>query len=416
MVLAKRLARDVGVLALLAAMTACSSSSGKAATKNSSVSTAAAGSESAAGSPIRVGMLCSCSGPYGSLDSAGNDVARAWISSTNASGGLGGHPIDFIFEDDDSSAATAITGAQKLISDHVAVIIDFSNFEPTWASAVAAAKIPVVAGGFGSSLYYTNPDFFPPGTTRDAEVFGVADTAKRAGATNMGMLYCVEAIQCAEGVAPQKAASKQVGVPVKYAASISATAPNYTAQCVASEQGKVQALWIGEGVTTAASVAADCNQQGYDPIYEVDGSAYAMTLPSTGMKTLAVAFQLLPFFSDAPEMQAMNAAVDKYYPGLRSGHGAMWSQYAVGGWAAGLLIRDGLKGSGISRSGTVTAAAMTQGLDSLKNDTLDGFSPSLTFTAGQPHKVDCWFAAEWTNGSRTLLNHGQAICQSGSTS
>ena len=42
-----------------------------------------------------------------------------------------------------------------------------------------------------------------------------------------------------------KTAGQSVGVPVVYSASIAATAPNYTAQCVAAKQAGVSAIFIG---------------------------------------------------------------------------------------------------------------------------------------------------------------------------
>jgi branched-chain amino acid transport system substrate-binding protein len=316
---------------------------------------------------------------------------------------------------DASDPGTAVTDAQRLISDHVAAIIDINDFDVTWASAASAAKIPVVGGNFTEPPFLTNPDFYPSGATGDVSSGNaLSNTAKLGGATSMGILYCVEVAVCAQQVPPLKAAGAQLGVPLTYSASIAATAPNYTAQCVAAQQGRVQALYVPSSEAVVARVAADCDRQGYDPIYVLAGTTYTPPLPTApGVKKLWMAFQIMPVWSDVPEVQAMNTAVDKYYPGLRSGKGGIWSQYAAQAWTAGLLIRDAVKGSGVASSGTVTAAAMTQGLNSIKNDTLDGWSPPLTFTAGQSHPVHCWFTAKWANGTPSLLDNGQVTCQNG---
>lgn len=420
MMTTKWLARGAAGVALIAAITACSSSHQRGASsspRTSPVSGSAAPASSTA-SPIKVGLICSCTGPYGANDIAPADVARAWAKSVNASGGLEGHSIDLKVLDDASSPGTSATDAQTLISDHVAAIIDISNFEATWESAVTAAKIPVVGGDFDSAMYGVNPDFYPTGTTIDASLYTVAATAKASGATSLGFMYCAEAAICSQQVASLKAAGAQVHVPLNYETSIAVTAPNYTAQCVAAQQKKVEAIDVADSEAIIARVAGDCDRQGYDPTYDVVGIAYTPALPTApGVKKLWMPFDTMPIWSDAREVQAMNAVVDKYYPGLRSSNGGViWSQYAAQAWTAGLLIRDAVKGSGVSPSGTISSATMTQGLDSIKNDTLDGWSPPLTFNAGQPHKVDCWFTAKWTNGTPSLIKNGGLSCLNGSAS
>ena len=86
------------------------------------------------------------------------------------------------------------------------------------------------------------------------------------------------------------------------------------------------------------------------------------------------------------------------------------------GWISGLLLRDAVKGSGIGTGGTPSAAAITKGLDSLKGDTLDGWSPPLTFTAGKTHPIDCWFISQVKNGTPMLVNSGKVDCESGVSS
>jgi branched-chain amino acid transport system substrate-binding protein len=74
------------------------------------------------------------------------------------------------------------------------------------------------------------------------------------------------------------------------------------------------------------------------------------------------------------------------------------------------MIRDAINGSGVG-SGDVTAATVSQGLSTIKNDTLDGWSSPLTYTPGKPHLVNCWFTTQVVNGSPKLLNNGQTSCQ-----
>ena len=47
---------------------------------------------------------------------------------------------------------------------------------------------------------------------------------------------------------------------------------------------------------------------------------------------------------------------------------------------------------------------------------LGGISPPLTFTANQPHKIDCWFTFHVANGVGSMANNGQTTCESASSS
>lgn len=419
MVTMKCLARGMGVLALAAGLAACSSSS-KPSSSKSSTSTATGGSTpssaAATGSPIKLGMICSCSGPLGASVVGATDVFRAWMKTVNASGGLGGHPVELTYLDDGGSPGTSISDAQTLISDHVAAIMDLSLFDSAWVPTVAKAKIPMISGTQAPSDD-SNAYVFPVGQTFASLFDAQASIAKTAGGTNMGVLICAEAASCQAEVPFIKAADRQAGIPLVYNASISATAPNYTAQCVAAQQAKVTVLSTQVSSTTVVAVSENCSQQGYHPIYIADSASYQPSMNSAPVgKNFWIDFSNLPYFATTPAVQAFNAALDRYYPGLREGKSStQWNGQASQDWAAGLLIGDAVKGSGVPASGTVTAAALTKGLYSLKNDTLGGWAPPLTFTPGQPHSVNCWFAGKVVNGVTSVLNNAKPVCKGSST-
>jgi branched-chain amino acid transport system substrate-binding protein len=380
---------------------ACSSSgSSTASTPGSTASggaTAASGAAAAGGTPVQVGIVCSCSGPFGSTVGAGGDTAQAWAKSVNAAGGIQGHQVNVTFKDDASNPGTALTDAQALISAHVDVILDLDVLDATWEKAADAAKIPVVGGNFSSGAYYTDPNWYPSGQTQDSVVVSDVATLKAAGAKRVGQLYCAESPSCAQGVAPRKAAAQAIGLTDVYDASFSTTAPNYTAQCLAAKQSNVAGMHVGGAAASVVNVAQDC----------ATTSALA--------NSLWAGFPALPYFADTPAVKAMDAAVDQYYPNLRSNKNE-WSEYALQAWTGGLLIEDAVKGAGLGASAAVTPDAVTTGLNSIKNDTLDGLAPPLTFTAGKPHPVSCWYTARLLNGKPTLVDGGKLTCENGSGS
>ena len=395
----KILVAIAAAVTIVASLSACSSSSSTGAS-GAPAASAAGGS----GTPVTIGVMCSCSGAFGSTVSVGWSVVQAWQKSVNASGGLNGHPVQLVEKDDGSVTGTALTDAQSLISAKVDAIIDLDILDVVWQKAASAAQIPVIGGNFSSPSYYQDPNWYPSGQTNDSITYSVAATAKTAGAKNLADLYCAESVQCQESVPLIKSAGQSVGVPVVYSASISATAPNYTAQCVAAKQDGVTAIFIGDSISIIARVAADCSQQGYNPIYVTEGTGFTnQALTSPGLDDdLWSSYPILPYFSTAPAVTAMNAVLDKYDPGLRE-NASTWSEFAAQAWTAGLLVAQAVKNAGVTASGTVSPAAITAGLDKVSDQTLNGFSPSLTFTTGKPHPVDCWYTGRVQGGKASQV-------------
>jgi branched-chain amino acid transport system substrate-binding protein len=313
--------------------------------------------------------------------------------------------------DDQLTPAVSISAAQTLIGDHVDAIVDDSLLGVVWGSAVEKANIPVVGGYSQDPPNDSSPDFYPAGETLAAGPAADILTAKQAGATTFGYLYCAEVASCATTAQALKAAAQKYGVSDVYNASIAGTAPNYTAQCVAAQQAHVQSMFIGSAVQVLERVEADCVKQGFSPIIIGPGTQYSGIWPTTaGLKTNSwFNFTNIPYFADTPAVQAMNAAVDKYYPGIRNDP-VNWVEQSVSLWASGLLLQDALKGGGLTASSTPSPAMIVQGLTSLNGDTLQGMAPPLTFPAGKTHTIDCWFPAKLQNGVTTVLNNGNYTC------
>jgi branched-chain amino acid transport system substrate-binding protein len=404
----------LGVLAIALAAAGCSSSSkGSSSPATSPPTTAAPSGATPTGTPITVGVICTCTGAeaQGGVNVIGEDVYRAWADAVNASGGLDGHPVQVKTEDDTSSPGVALSDAQNLISAHVDAIADLSDLDQTFASAVQAAGVPVVGVLSSNTPFYMNSDFYPEGGTADVEVKAVIESAKASGATAIAQFYCAEAPICAEAAPAVRAAGKALGVPDVYSTAIAATAPNYTAQCIAAQEQHANSLFVAEAAPIVTRVATDCGRQGYNPTYVIDGEVFEMSLVSSpaASKSLSGEFPDLPFFASTPAVQAFDSAMDKYYPGVREDSSRM-NQDAFMAWVSGKLLQDAVQAGGLTASASPSAAEVTKGLESLKGDTVGGLTPPLTYPAGQPHPVDCWFTGHIQNGVPTVENGGQPTC------
>ena len=422
--------RGLSVLALVVAVGACSSS-GKNASSGSTTSPSigssgtSSGSQSTNGSTpaqptgvaIKVGLVCSCSGPFGGASVPAEDVYKAWVNTVNASGGINGHPVQLITRDDTANPGTSTTEIQSLLTSHVDAIVDMSIVDQAWAPMVQAANVPVVGGANVDTPFGTNPDFYPEGETPASENPAYLAELKAAGVTNFGAIYCVEATECADSVAQLKIVGQKDGIPLVYSAGISATAPSYAAQCVAAQQHHLQALIIENVATEIQRVATDCDKQGFDPTYVGGGASWSQALATTpGLKRDTWDwYNNLPYWVNTPSTQEMKAAVNKYYPGLQN-NPLLWTDEAAAAWPSGLLLEDALKAGGLGPSDTPSAAEVVKGLTSLKGDTLQGWYSPLTFVAGQPHPENCWFSARVQNGVPSLQNNGQVTCETDSSS
>ena len=404
----------VGAVAIVLMVGACSSSSkGATSASSSGTSSASSAGAKAAGTPVTIGIICTCTGAasQGGVNVVAEDVYKAWADEVNASGGLDGHPVQIKAEDDTSNPGVALTDAENLVSQHVVAIADLSNLDQTFASTVEKANVPVVGVLSSNTPFFTNPDFYSEGGTADVEVKAVIETAKASGATSIAQFYCAEAPICAESAPAVRAAGKQLGVPDVYSSAIAAASPNYTAQCVAAQQQHATSLFVAEAAPIVTRVAADCGRQGYNPTYVIDGEVFEMSLVSSpaSSKNLSAEFPDLPFFANTPAVQAFNTAMDRYYPGLRE-NATQMNQDAFMAWVSGKLLQDAIQAGGLTSAGTASAAATTAGLQSLKGDTVGGLTPTLSYPAGQPHPIDCWFTAHIQNGVPTVEHGGQPTC------
>jgi branched-chain amino acid transport system substrate-binding protein len=414
----RKLSYVVCVLAIALVAGACSSSSKSASSPTTTAvkSTSGSAAPPATGAPIKVGLVCSCSGPFGVNILPVEEVYKAWVNTVNASGGINGHPIDLITEDDGGTPGTSVSDLHVLLSDGVDAIADMSIVDETWASTVQASHVPVVGIDVTEDPFFQNPDFYPEGQTTNSGSYSDVEVAKSAGATNIGDLYCAEAPSCAETNSLIKTAAQQLGIPFVYSAEIAMTAPNYTAQCLAAKQDHVTAIEIGDSSNILARVATDCATQGYYPIWIEEGEGQGPLLFTGAIsKNLWAEFNDIPYYGSLPAIQAMNAAVQKYYPGLLN-NTTSWSELALYSWPSGILLEDAVKAGGLTATAAPSAAEIVTGLESLKGDTLEGMAPPLTFAAGQPHPVNCWFTSKIVNGAKSVVNGGQVSCENGASS
>jgi branched-chain amino acid transport system substrate-binding protein len=396
---------------LLAACSSSKHSTSSSPPASSSATSGPAGSSSgtstgaqATGTPLKIGVIGGFTGPLASSVYAALPAIQAWAASVNANGGVNGHPVQLVVDDDQSNPGTSTTDAQSLVSQHVLALFDISNFDSQWGAMVAKAHIPIIPMNSTTVGTLTSTNFFTPGETIDALPTAVAQAANKVGAKKLALLYCTESPACSELTAPIKKEAAANGVQMVYTDAISATAPGYTAPCLAAQQNGAQAMFVGDAVSVLISVAKDCNTQGFKPVFIGDDGAVAPSFASaSGWNNGMIAEQPnIPFFVDnTPATIAMYNAFKQYKPGFITN--PSFNELAVEAWAAGKLFEAAAKDGQLGMNGPATTDQLYNGLYSptLQGETLGGLSPPLHFTQGKPNVNDCWFWMRTDNGKFT---------------
>ena len=103
-----------------------------------------------ASEPYRVGMTAAITGGSATSYAPMVEIFKAYIDKLNADGGVNGHPIQVIYEDDRGEPARAATSAKKLVEqDHVVLLVN-TTISATYKPVIATAKgskTPLLFGG-----------------------------------------------------------------------------------------------------------------------------------------------------------------------------------------------------------------------------------------------------------------------------
>jgi branched-chain amino acid transport system substrate-binding protein len=386
-------------LALVAA--ACSSSSK---TSSSGSSTSKAPTTSAvSGTPYVIGSISDVTGAEASSEGTTNRSLQAWAAWANANGGINGHPVKLYTLDTQFNPANALSDIKQLVEqDHIIALVgEQTSFDAVFTSYLQQRGIPVVGEGLYTPASYSNPDFFPEGTTSIPSTYNEIHLGVAKGFSKYAFLYCAESPACSEAIPVQKALASIAGATLSYSASVSASAPNYAAQCLAAKGAGVQFMAIGDNASTILRVADSCATQGYTPLQVgTDGSVTTTWSSSQSMQGALAVQQDAPFSDTSnPAVKTMIDAYQKYDSGILTSDS--WGENDVYSWASGQLFAAAAKAGNLGDS--PTSAGVIKGLYALNGETLGGLAPPLTYTNdGKGHQIYCNFVMGVQNKQFTM--------------
>jgi branched-chain amino acid transport system substrate-binding protein len=402
---------SVVVAAVLTVVAGCGSS-GKSTAPASTPVSSGTGSSTATGTPIKIGEVGEYSGFSAETSKPSEIDLQAWASTVNASGGIDGHPVQIIVEDDAGSAAKSVVAVKTLIqSDHVVALVGNheTGLDASWAKYADSEHVPVVGGDATGIAYSTDPNFFPIGNTGVNGSIAYFYAAKLFGKTKVSTIYCAETPSCAQIVGLQTYWAKALGLTSAPAEGISATAANYTSQCTKLKQSNADSVFTATARVTAEAFIQTCRTQGYSPLFVDSPQNWQASATTSSVWQGAVLAADAPlWFGTGPGTAEYMAAVSKYAPG------SIENATGTNGWYSGKLFQAALNAAlKKGDTGPITSQTVYDGLYALgPNFDLGGIVAPVTYAQGKPAvQALCQWYAQVVNKTLTTPKGAGRICE-----
>ena len=370
----------------------------------------AAGGAVAKGAPILIGSVGTQSGIVGASISDGTRALQAWASGINAQGGIKGHPVQVIVGDDGGDPSRHQQLIQQFVEEkHVAAFV-YNSAPLSGQSSVqylTQKRVPVIGSELGGQWFYTSPMFFPQTSSGLAltyvNIAGIAGFVVPKGKTKVATLTCQEAQFCTDAnrIWPQMAPS--VGFQVVSQGRASLAQPDFTSECLSAKNANAQVLLMAMDTNSVGRVASSCARVDFHPVFSFATTVTVDRMRSdTNLEGTVLALPLAPWF------QTSNASVVQYKDTMtRYSPGNSPTASGENGWAAAKMFELAASRG----SDPTTSAGILDGLWSMKNETLGGLIPAVTFTKDQnAPEVKCWSVVVITGGQFTAPEGGQLHC------
>jgi branched-chain amino acid transport system substrate-binding protein len=249
----------VGVTAVAVALTACSSSKTTTPSATQGATTGSSGAET--GATLKVGVINDSSGSAASGSTTTEIGLKAYVNAVNADGGVNGHKIEYVLGDSQSTAAGALTAAQKLVqNDKVFAVLSASAFFFGAEPYLLKEGVPVVGTGFDGPEW-TDPKnsnmFTASGVNNNADVFTTGGEAvKVIGGTVCGAVGYQESPSSSASAAAFAKSCTNQGLKAGYVASISFGSTDVAPIALKMKAGRVDSIFFSTVPSTGFALAA----------------------------------------------------------------------------------------------------------------------------------------------------------------
>lgn len=366
--------------------------------------------EAPRGVPIRLGNIGNYSGPVGSSLAGGRSAIQAWVRWVNEREAIAGHPVELVTADDGSDPARNLALTRDMVENQK-VVAFIANAIPISAGGARTyleeRRIPVVGGDLIDEIWEGSKMFFPQGTPAGPLFEGIAKTGALTGKRKLGMFYCAEATACrrAYDVMFTGGAAARAGLEPVYAAQISVAQPDFTAECLQAQSRGVEILAIGADTNTVRRIGDSCGRQGYRPQW-LSGSmtTSADLVEDRDLDNLMLVVPTFPFTLEGCAATEYHAALARHAANLTL------SAATSAMWTAGKLFERAV-GRTATPGRDVTTEDVLAGLWSIRDETLDGLAPPLSYVVDRPTPPPpCYFVVQSRGGRWAPMNDGKYLC------
>jgi branched-chain amino acid transport system substrate-binding protein len=291
-------------------------------------------------------MITAVTGPLSAERSHDVAAVRALIDSINASGGVSGHPLTLVVQDDASSATGAVTAAELLVADHVVgVDFDDATIDGGAAKYLNSQKMPTTGLGDSASwvnynnlfgIYgYSDPSL--PATT----TYGVLE--KGLGVTKVAGVAYGTIPPSVEGVQATLKAAAGEGVQTVGSVNMQLGGNNYTSLALQLKDTGAQGFYTGTATNDNVGLGTAITQEGMHLPGMIFSTGYELsTLQSAS--TLQGTYWLIntaPFTSNNPAAVQYRQTLAKYAPGVFGGSQETFAYVGAELLVAGLQADQG---------------------------------------------------------------------------
>jgi branched-chain amino acid transport system substrate-binding protein len=329
----------------------------------------------------------------------------------NDAGGICGHKVQAIVEDDQSDPNKGNAEVQDLAQNrHVVAFVAemIGQIGEQLAPAIQKTGVPAFGGECASLAWNKTPGLFTQCAGPESEAYGDLYVAAHYGTDTkkLGLLTCIETSLCPAFRAAAEKFAPQLGIQLVYDQTVSLTQVDYTQQCIDMKNAGATMATAVVDSASLGRIGVSCSRQGYNPLY-VQGSATisGTTISQPGLANLVAGVPTFPFagVTGNPAVDEFTAAMAKYDGGDPVGPAASF------GWAAAKLFERVARIA--ASQGPVTPASLAAAAYTLKNDTLGGLTPPLTYTKGQPSPdFKCTFFVSGQGGHYSAPQGLKQIC------
>jgi branched-chain amino acid transport system substrate-binding protein len=302
---------------------------------------------------------------------------RAWAASLNSRGGLNGHRVHIVVGNDGGEPArTQVVVRQMVEQDHVVAFLNHFSFTLSAALPYLESKgVPVIGGTNSSEDEDKSAIVFQPLLGADDGIAWSFLLAVAAQTTKkrIALIYCREVTQCEHQRGGIRSKLPYAGLEFVYEAQVSLAQPDYTAEMLGAQRAGAEVIIALIDTASLIRLARSAHRQGYTPIFSGPHNLESDQTFTGGQEVEGLLVpSRLPPYTTSPKMADYRAAMANYQPGEPLGG------FGSGGFVVGKLLEKlaPVIGEPVTSQGLISA------LYTLRNETLGGVLPGISFPRG----------------------------------